>query len=329
MEALERSITVTLRSRIGTTAIFSAAFLAMLLASETAHIPAIATGRGLVEGVGTAEMVTGSLSLLLSLLLTGAIMGAMVLINSTYNMLRTSSQLYLAVFAVMQAASPLISIRLCSGSLVALVILSAIGLMYSVYQQPRTGTRRIFLVFLLLSAGAMAQYAFLAYIPVFIAGCAQMRAFKFRSLLAAIVGLVTPWWIALGLGLIHFSQITLPTGLSIYSDLGSADTLQLAAVIIATVLSGIIITFMNMVKTYAYNAKARSFAGLLVTVTLATVILTVIDFANVTAYLTLLNCCVAYQTTLFFRINAENRGYIAVLSLFAVYIILYIWSIII
>lgn len=303
--------------------------MAVLIASSVAKLPAVATGRGLVTGASSPEFLSGATTLFGALLLTAAVMLAMLFINKAYNLLRTSSMLYLGVFAMMECASPIISTRVSSGLLVALSVLCAMGLMYSVYQRPVEGTKRVFLAFVLLSAGCMMQYAFIAYLPIFIAGCAQMRCFTFRTLLAAFVGILTPWWIAWGFGWISLSELAFPAGLSVFSQLDTADTAQLAVVIAVSVITGFVFTLTNMVKIYSYNARSRSFTGLLVTVTGATLLLTMVDFANITAYLPLLNCCIAYQASLSFRINADNRGYIPICILLAVYFILFVWSILI
>ncbi|MCM1347786.1 MAG: hypothetical protein NC338_00110 [Firmicutes bacterium] len=329
MKPLERTATLLLRSRLGTYLLIFLGTMAVLIAAGVAKLPAVATGRGLVTGASSPDFLTGPLSLFGALSMAAIIMFAMALINKAYNLLRTSSQLFLGVFAILQAANPIISTRICAGLLVALTVLCAMGLMYSVYQRPVEGTKRIFFAFTLLSAGAMMQYAFVAYIPVFLAGCAQMRCFSFRTLLAAVVGMVVPWWIALGPGIISISDITFPTGLNVFTHLDIADKAQLIAVIIVSVIIGFALTLTNMVKIYSYNARSRSFTGLLVTVTVATLLLTMVDFANVTAYLPLLNCCIAYQTALNFRINYENRGYITVCTILAIYFIMFVWSILI
>lgn len=326
MRPAERTFTKFLRSRAGTYMLIALSTLAILLASGVATLPNMATGRGLLTGVQAADFIGSGVSLVGALLLTGVIMWGMAVVNSTFNLLRTSSPLFIGVFAVMEAASPIISIRLCSGLMVALVVLTAMGLMYSVYQQPVIGTKRVFLTFLLLSVGSMGQYAFVGYIPVFVAACVQMRCFTFRVLLSALIGLLVPWWIGWGFGWIKAADILFPAGLSVFSQLDTIDAAQLTAVLVITVISGFALTLSNMVKIYSYNSRSRSFNGLLLIVTIATLLLTMVDFGNIAAYLPLLNCCVAYQAALFFRINIENRGYIAIAALLGIYAILYVWS---
>ena len=145
--------------------------------------------------------------------------------------------------------------------------------------------------------------------------------------MAAGVGIAVPWWIMWGAGIIHWSDLVFPANLSIFSQLDLDDIAQLVAVIVVTVIAGFTLTLVNMVKIYSYNARTRSFNGLLVTVTIATLLLAMVDFANVTAYLTLLNCCVAYQAALCFKITAEKRGYLTVVALLSIYFILFAWSI--
>lgn len=326
MKPSERIVSRLLRSRLGAYILVGFSVMFILIGAAIATLPPVATARGLVTGMGGAPSVSGIASLTGELALISATMTVMAFINRAFNLLRSSSILFIGVFGIMEAASPIISTRLSSGMLVALVVLCAMGLMYSVYQKPRSGTKRIFLAFSLLSFGSMAQYAFVAYLPVFLAGCAQMRCFTFRTLLAACVGIIVPWWIMIGFGIISISDLTFPFNLSIFSQLEISGIAQLIAVIVVTVITGFSLTLVNMIKIYSYNARSRSFNGLLVTVTIATLLLTMIDFANVTAYLTLLNCCVAYQTALCFRINYESRGYIPVVVILSVYFILFAWS---
>lgn len=327
MKPVERNITRFLRSRAGAFVFMGMAFIAILIASSVAQLPVVATGRGLVASV--PSVLWSSYTLPTALLFIGVAMGLMTFINNTFNLLRSTSILYLGVFCILEAASPIISTQPCSGMFVAIVVLLSMALLYSVYQEPKRCTKRVFLTFFLLSLGSMAQYAFVAYLPVFLAGCAQMRCFNFRSFLAALIGVITPWWILWGFGLIDASSVSLPTYTSIFKQLDVSGLAQLAVVIAVTVIAGFTFTLINVVKIYSYNARSRSFTGLLVTVTIATLLIAMVDFANITAYLMTLNCCVAFQIALWFRINAENRGYIAVVSTIAVYFILYIWSLVI
>ena len=111
------------------------------------------------------------------------IMALMIFINKAYNIPRTITLIYATFFAILQTA---------------------------------TSRRRVFLVFFMLSSAVSVQYAFIIYIPVFLIACAQMRIFTLRTVLASLLGLITPWWILIGGGIVAPSDFHLPelTGIS-------------------------------------------------------------------------------------------------------------------
>lgn len=327
MRPSERALSRTLRSRAGAYILCAVAVLCVLLEKSLAILPPISTGRGLVTGGAGADFLGTGTSFVIALFLTLAIMGGMVFINNTFNLLRTSSLLYLGVFAMLEAASPILTIRACSGLAMAGAVLVCVALMCSVYQQPRTCSQRVFLVFAILSAVSMIQYAAVAYIPIFMVACVQMRCFTSKTFPVMLCGIFVPWWIGWGFGWITLADVAFPSKLSVFSHLDLADTVQLAVVTAITVVAGFTLTLTNVVKIYSYNARSRAFTGLLATLTFATLLFTMIDVANVTAYLPLLNCCVAYQAALSFLINYERRGYLTPVILAVVCLGMAIWSI--
>ncbi|MCC8072150.1 MAG: hypothetical protein LIO90_10160 [Bacteroidales bacterium] len=250
----------------------------------------------------------------------------MLWLNSTYSLMRSHSRLFVGLFALMEVATPLSTLQFGGGTLLALVVLIDLAIFYSCYLEPRN-TRRTFLAFFLLSAGALCQYAFVPYVAVFLVGLAQMRAFTLKMLLAALLGCITPLWIGAGLGLIDLTIVRLPQ----YDDiLGRLTQLRALPWIICTVVSlavGIATGLSNLVTVYRYNARARAFNGLLMGVSILTGLLCIIDMANLTAYITLLNCCVAFQIGMFIRIHMQQRAYILSLSLIVIYTSIAIWSI--
>ena len=84
---------------------------------------------------------------------------------------------------------------------------------------------------------------------------------------------------------------------------------------------------LNVLKTIAYNARARSYNGALTLIALVTILAMLFDYNNLVAYLPLLNVCAAYQLTHYFVRHRFDRQYAAVLSVCAVYIMLYLWRV--
>lgn len=262
-----------------------------------------------------------------ALMLTLATGGLMIAINRHFNLLRTSSMFFAALFVVATCATPGIFDTGIIPPLLALVVTAAMGLMFSLYNQRRSD-RRIFLVFTLLSAGALADIVFLLYVPVFLAGIAQMRIFRFKKIVAAVMGLVTPWWIAWGLGLMTLPRLphiffTPPSMLA-----GLPVGWPFIVAVGLTLLTGFFTGVLNLIRIIGFNAKSRALNGLLSLVSIVTGTLCVINFTALPTYVVLLNACVAFQVGHFFRATANSRGYIFVLALLASYIGLFIWNII-
>ncbi|MCM1163899.1 MAG: hypothetical protein NC339_06605 [Muribaculaceae bacterium] len=250
----------------------------------------------------------------------------MIVINRRYNLLRTMSVFFAAFFMLCTCAMPGVACQFSSSVLLALVVVTCIRLMFSIYAH-RVSSRRVFLIFTLLSAGATVDYGFLLYIPVFIIALGQMKLFKFKKLLAMILGIITPPWIVYGLGLAPWPEMprvfwtppteafTLPGGLPMLITVGF------------TLLTGFLLGMVNLIKIIGFNARSRAFNGMLVMVSAFTGVFAIVNFTHLYFYVTLLNACVAFQVGLFFRYVASQRGYILMLFLLASYACLYVWQI--
>lgn len=254
------------------------------------------------------------------------IMALMLFVNKTYNVLRSVTWLPVGLFAILQAAVPHEIVSLNSGTLLALAVIFCIYMMFSCYDDTWR-VRRVFLVFLILSLGATCQYSFAVFIPVFWLMCVQMRIANPRTYLASLLGLLTPWVILLGFGIISFSDFHLPEITSVFTALNLRSALYL--LIVAGLTAFILLTsiVLNVWKTIAYNARARAFNGALTIVAVITIAAMALNYNNLLAYLPLLNVCAAYELTHYFVTHRFDRQYAAVMAVCAVYIILYLWRI--
>ncbi len=262
----------------------------------------------------------------ISLLLTVATGAGMIMINRQFNLLRTTSLFFAGLFMVMCGATPGVFTGGLTPALLAATVTCSIWIMFTLYNERRSD-RRIFLAFTLLSAGAILDWAFLFYIPVFIAGIGQMRIFRFKKILAAIIGIITPWWIALGLGLVPVPRIphiffTPPAMLA--ETPGGWPFLSAVALTLAI---GFFTGSINLLRILGFNARSRAINGLLSITGIATGVFAIVNFTHIATYVILLNVTVAFQVGHFFRATVNRRGYIFVLALLVAYTGLYIWSI--
>ena len=261
----------------------------------------------------------------INFMLLAATAGAMIAINRQFNILRTLSVFFAAYFIFTTCSTPDISSFLSVSSILAAGIILCMWILFTLYNE-RYSDRRIFLIFAILSAGTLYDWKFLFFIPVFIVGLAQMRILRFKKIMAALIGIATPPWIAFGLGLIPIPAIphiyfTSPTLL-----LQAPGGLPFLCAVVLTMAIGFLFGSINLLRILGFNARARAYNGFLAILGIYTGALAIINFTALPDYVTLLNACVAFQVGHFFRATASRRGYIVVLLLLAAYTSLYIWA---
>ena len=251
----------------------------------------------------------------------------MIGINRTFTLLRTLSVFFAAYFIFITCATPGVAGVLGPSSLLAGIVIWCMGILFTLYHQRRSD-RRIFLIFCLLSAGTMVDWRFLFYVPVFFVGMVQMRILRFKKIIAAIIGLITPPWIVFGLDLIPITHFRLP---HIFFTpptllLETPGSWPFLCTVLFTMVTGFVFGSTSLLRILGFNARARAYNGFLAMLGIYTGVLAIINFTALPTYVTLLNACVAMQVGHFFRATASRRGYILILTLIAAYSGLYAWA---
>lgn len=304
--------------------------LAAAVAMLVAHVlgDEVAAPEATRAALAFAGQLTGTAAIIINVVLMLGLMTLMVLLNRRHNILRAVTYLDMGLVALMQAAVPVTLDNLNGGLLVAPVILLCMHRMFEAYADGHD-MRGVFLSFLLLSAGASVDYAFVLFIPALWLMLAQMRIFTLRAVLASVMGIVTPWILLFGFGLVSPDDMAMPHIRSIFSVsqwLERPALITAAAGFTALLLIGSVM--LNVLKTIAYNARARAFNGALNLISAFAILAMVVDFGNLGAYLPLLNVCAAYQLTHYFVNYRYERQYLAVLAIAAIYILSFLWQII-
>lgn len=267
----------------------------------------------------------GPASAIASIAANAAVAVLIIYINRTFNILRSLTALVATTFLAMQTAVPSELACFNDGTVLAIVMLACSMLLFSVYSNP-DGQRRIFLVFCLIGAAAFSRAAYLLFVPVLLAGCAQMRVMSFRGLLAALLGLITPAWIIFGFGIVTPSQIKVSDLLGEWALPGTQAMVRVMVVAVFTILSGAFFTVANILKILSYNSRVRAFNGFFSMLFIYTAILSVVNFSNLSFYLPLLNCMAAYQVGHFFTYRRHRNSYIPILTIIMVYFGFFVWA---
>ena len=252
--------------------------------------------------------------------------GLMVLLNRTYNLLRTVSVDFMGYFMLMQVATPGLLTGFNSGLLLAIVVFCCMMLFYSVYTKENS-SRRVFLVFFMLTSGAVVAHGFAVFIAVFLIGMRIMRILSMRNIMAACVGMLCPVWILWGFGVIRPLTIILPHMPQLDVFISRSDTLPLTASLTVTLIAGIFFGVANILKIVGLNSRSRDFNWLLSLVGVAAGVSMLLDFNNMTFYATLLNAVTAMQVGLYMQIYSANRAYLALLPLLLAYGGCYVFTI--
>ncbi len=236
-----------------------------------------------------------------------------------FNPFRAMTTLPASFFLVMVASMPDIMDQVYTGTILAMSIVVCLPLLWSSFADVGR-LRHIFLLFFILSALSMTRYCFAVYIPVFLLGCVQMKIMSLRTIIACLLGIITPWWIALGVGLIDPQAIRLPDFSRLFSVFDFEGTLNLILVSVTTVVLLVVSWCANFMKVLTLNANLRAFNGSISLIALFTLLAMVADFANAVAYLPTLMLVTSYELSYMFGTNPHDRRYVGILALMAVYL---------
>ncbi|MDO4510560.1 MAG: hypothetical protein Q4B68_01930 [Bacteroidales bacterium] len=236
------------------------------------------------------------------------------LLNKTYTFIREVTFIYASTFLALQLACPYACTQFTTGTGLCLLTLVVQQIMFSTYQKKKTAQQQVFLVFFLVALCGMFQYAFLALAVPFFIGFAQMRAINFRGVLAAAFGLVTPFWLAIGLGLIDPSTAMWPTGGNAIEALTAE---QIPVILVGLALVGLftfVLITVNVLKIMSYRLQLRVYNSFYLVLALFSLVMMAIDYRNFFVYLALLNYCFSIQVAQAFTIHAGvQRRYVGMI----------------
>ncbi len=265
---------------------------AAAVALMTGVKPATSEGTGIFFSLRGTLIEAGPLSALINVAGILATGGIMLALNKVFSYVRSVTHLFVSAFFLLQVAHPSGLVSFNTGTLLCLVTALAIMPLFSSYQD-RHSQRSIFLIFALIATGSMFHYGFLVLIPAFLLGFMNMGVFNLKGLLAMFFGLVTPFWIVLGLGIATPSDFVMPQVDGVWNLASkSRMTLVLASL---TALLGIVLAVMNLMTIMNYRMQTRVYNAFFVFVLAALLIALCLDFGNVAIYLPLLGLMVAVQ----------------------------------
>lgn len=252
----------------------------------------------------------------------------LTLLGKLYNFVKSLTFVGAAAFFLLELSTPLISCTLNTGTL--LVLLLAVGTMelFDCYQD-KHAQGPIFLVMCVLGFGVMVHWAALVLIPAFLLGFAYLRAMNWRAMVAAAIGLFTPFWIVLGLGIASPSEFRLLELNPLWDTLEQLQVRLLVGWAACTVLMTIVLSVVNLFSIYHYRLQLRVYNAFFLMVSFLAVAAMCVDHRNLTAYLPIVNLCLSVQIAHAFTISKFPKRYLFIVALAVVCVGVCISSIVI
>ncbi len=240
------------------------------------------------------------------------------LINKKHSFIRSTEPILPTTMAVILASNPVNTSYLGSPLVMLIVNLLCLDIIMKAYNS-ENATTSMFAVATYLSLGSMVQYAFLPLMIVYPIMAIMAKIFRVKEIVAFLMGLVAPYWVGIGLGLISFSDFRLPQFLV---NLPNADGNYLILVFASLgtlALTGLILSLNNAMLIYAGNMRVRTFNNMINLLGFACAIFMIIDFDNFGAYASSFCFAVSVQISNFFvmrRIPQSPVWFWGLLSLF-------------
>lgn len=239
--------------------------------------------------------------------------------NKKFNFVQGAGMALPSAFLVLICGNPLITRYFCASTL--LLAFNAIGLwMLAETYDKRNATQDYFVIATLISLGSMVQYAFLPMILVYIIGGVFLKSLRWKEGMAFFLGLVAPYWVGVGMGLIPPQNFRLPEFVNIFTYLG--QTTDMAAMLISTGLAFLCCTILslnNAVLLYAGNSKIRRINNVINTLGYISALCMVVDFNNLTTYVGSLYIWMAVQVGNLFALHRLQRPHLLLWILAALY----------
>lgn len=292
-------------------AVVAAVMLAVsaVVAVMMGEVPPVDVGNGVLFDVSNERFLNTTLSMPINVTLVIVAGLLTLLLNKLYSFVKAFTFIAATAFFLLEMALPMSSSALNMGTMLCVVLVTGALILFGTYES-KHAQRPIFLVMCLLSFGAMVNWAFVPLIVAFLLGFAYMRAMNWKGLVAALIGLFTPFWIVLGLGLVPFSRFNL---IEINAVWDTIDVGQLRSMIVWTVVvvvATITLSAINLFSIYNYRLQLRVYNAFFLMVTVVSIVGMCVDYRDMFNYVPMLNLCLAVQVAHAFTISTFPKRYL-------------------
>lgn len=228
-------------------------------------------------------------------------------LNKEFRFIHDNTKLFASVFLFTTATNPWLTHQLGAPVFFTIMSLTALVSLFAHYGE-RNASTGVFIAFSTLSVGSLFQHSFLLMMPAFVVAVGLLNMLRIREICAVMLGIIAPYWIALGFGVISLDDFRWPDPESIFF----ADNLTNIPVwtmlnVALTAVAILLLSLSNAIKVFSTNSRIRAFNSTFYLLSLALMICVIVDFENSATYLPMLNLMLGIQVTHFLIINQIRR----------------------
>ena len=142
-----------------------------------------------------------------------------------------------------------------------------------------------------------------------------MGVLNLKGVLAMFFGLITPFWIVLGMGIAAPADFNMPQLCGIWDMVAPSAVTPLLVLVAVIAVMGIVLAVMNLMTIMNYRMQTRVYNAFFVFMLVMAVIALCVDFGDATVYLPLLSLMVAVQIAHAHTLRATPFRYVFILLL--------------
>lgn len=249
-------------------------------------------------------------------------------LNKRYSFVKGTDGVLPVAMSILLASNPVNTVYIGSPVVMLLVNLVCLEIMMRSYHRANA-TTEMFAIATYLSLGSMVEYGFLPLIAVYPVMAIMGKSMHTKEILAYLMGLVAPYWVCLGLGVVGFDDFRWPEFLTVIPGSGS-DTMLLVYVSLGLLaLIGIMMILNNALLFYSGNIRTRTFNNDINLLGIVSAICMLVDLGNFQTYAATFCFASSVQISNFFAIRHIPYGRVwfwSLLSLFMVLYVLMLWG---
>lgn len=246
------------------------------------------------------------------------------LFNKTYNFISNSDTVLSAAFIFLCGANPWLDGMLTSSIILMAANLICLHFLFGCYRSQK-GMQQLFLVGSILSLGSMFQYAFIFFIPAYLIIAIVLKCLNVKSLIAYLLGIMAPYWVGIGLGIIPLESFSMPNFSNLFDGFGSKQSVFIGLLNSAvTIVMALLLVLYNAVKLYAGNTRRRLFNNSIIILGLASAICIVCDVDNVPTYMATAYMVLGVQLSNLFILHNVRHPKTYVSFIMLLYMALYV-----